>query len=171
MSESTAGAGEGQGVQGQQAGVDGFQPITSQDDLNKVIGERVARERAKFADYGDLKSKAAQFDQLQEQSKTDAEKTADRIATLEAQIAASNLNATRSKVQARYGLDDEQAELFLTAADEDGLVKQAEKLASLTTSAPGNKNRAPLAGRTPSKPAGPEGEMRDFARNFFGSGD
>jgi hypothetical protein len=40
----------------------GFTPPASQDELNKIISERVARERAKFADYTDLKGKAAKFD-------------------------------------------------------------------------------------------------------------
>src|SRR5699024_5694845 len=37
----------------------GFKPITTQDELDRVIGPRLQRERAKFADYGDLKQKVA----------------------------------------------------------------------------------------------------------------
>lgn len=33
-----------------------FQAITSQDQLDKIIAKRVARERAKYADYDDLKA-------------------------------------------------------------------------------------------------------------------
>lgn len=35
----------------------------SQEDVNKIVEERLARERGKFADYDDLKAKAAQFDE------------------------------------------------------------------------------------------------------------
>lgn len=40
---------------------DGFTPITSQAELTKVIGKRIARERAKFADYDTIKSENAQL--------------------------------------------------------------------------------------------------------------
>lgn len=42
-------------------GADGFAPITSQAELNKIIGKRIDRERAKFADYDQLKSENAQL--------------------------------------------------------------------------------------------------------------
>lgn len=51
-----------------------FKPITSQDDLNRVIADRVSRERAKFADYSDLKAKAEQFEQLEAEKMTEAQK-------------------------------------------------------------------------------------------------
>lgn len=51
-----------------------FQPIESQADLDRVLGERLARERAKFADYNDLKTKAAEFDKAAEAARTDQEK-------------------------------------------------------------------------------------------------
>lgn len=42
-------------------GADGFTPITSQAELNKVIGKRIERERAKFSDYDQLKTENAQL--------------------------------------------------------------------------------------------------------------
>lgn len=55
-----------------------FQPITSQADLDKVLGQRLAREREKFADYTTLKEKAAAHDAALEAAKTDAEKAVER---------------------------------------------------------------------------------------------
>lgn len=51
-----------------------FEPITSQADLDRILGNRLAREREKFADYDDLKAKAAELDQKREAEKTEAEK-------------------------------------------------------------------------------------------------
>lgn len=51
-----------------------FEPITSQEDLDKRLGERLARERAKYADYNDLKTKAAEYDKAIEAARTDQEK-------------------------------------------------------------------------------------------------
>lgn len=42
-------------------GADGFTPITSQAELNKIIGKRIDRERAKFSDYDQLKTENAQL--------------------------------------------------------------------------------------------------------------
>lgn len=35
-----------------------FEPIESQEDLDKIVGARLAREREKFADYDQLKAAA-----------------------------------------------------------------------------------------------------------------
>lgn len=71
MSES---AGEG-GPQG--TGESNFTPPASQADLDRIIQERVARERNKFADYEDLKAKATEYDQFKESSKTEQQKAID----------------------------------------------------------------------------------------------
>lgn len=58
-----------------------FEPITSQDDLDKRLGERLARERAKFADYDDLKKKADEHDKAIEAARTDQEKAVEAART------------------------------------------------------------------------------------------
>lgn len=55
-----------------------FAPITSQADLDKVLGQRLAREREKFADYAELQRKAAEHDAAVEAAKTDAEKAVEK---------------------------------------------------------------------------------------------
>ena len=37
----------------------------TQDEVNTIIADRLNRERAKYADYDDLKAKASQADSLQ----------------------------------------------------------------------------------------------------------
>lgn len=51
-----------------------FEPIGSQADLDRVLGERLARERAKYADYNDLKTKAAEYDKALDAARSDQEK-------------------------------------------------------------------------------------------------
>ncbi|WP_052337067.1 hypothetical protein [Nocardioides alkalitolerans] len=53
---------------------DKFTPITSQADLDKVLGKRLERERGKFPDYDDLKKKAEQYDKHLEETATEQEK-------------------------------------------------------------------------------------------------
>lgn len=54
-----------------------FEAITSQDQLDKVLGSRLAREREKYADYDDIKKKAAAHDEALEAAKTEQEKAVD----------------------------------------------------------------------------------------------
>jgi len=51
-----------------------YTPPGSQADLDKIVESRLARERAKFADYDDVKAKAAKHDALEAQLASDGEK-------------------------------------------------------------------------------------------------
>jgi hypothetical protein len=81
-----------------------FEPIVSEEQLEKRIGARLARERAKYSDYSDLKSKAAEFDKLQEATKTEAQKVAERITQLEKELESERFNTVRSKVASEKGV-------------------------------------------------------------------
>ena len=70
------GAGEGSG----------FTPIASQADLDRLIGERVARERAKFSDYKDVKAKASRFDELEAEKLSEIEKANARAEQAEREL-------------------------------------------------------------------------------------
>ena len=75
-------------------GGDGFKPVTSQADLDRIIGERVARERGKYADYDEIKAKAAKFDEAQAASLSEIER--ERQAR---EAAESELNKYRTREQ------------------------------------------------------------------------
>lgn len=49
----------------------------SQADIDRIVADRLTRERSKFADYDELKSKAGRLDDIEAQSKTDLEKAVD----------------------------------------------------------------------------------------------
>ena len=56
---------------GASGGGGGEQPKTfTQDDLDKQINDRLARERKKFADYDDAKAKAKKWDESQKDGQT-----------------------------------------------------------------------------------------------------
>lgn len=91
---------------GQEQG--GFQPITTQADLDKLIGDRLARERAKYGDYADLKAKAAKLDEMEEASKSELQKLQERLSKAEAAVAAheqaQQLERWRDEVSQETGI-------------------------------------------------------------------
>jgi hypothetical protein len=112
-----------------------FKPITSQDELNKALSERLTRERnkvsARFADYDEVKAKAAEFDKLADANKSEIEKLTDRVTKAESEAAKLPervADQLRTHLIAVHEINADDAELFLTAKDPEVLIKQAERL-------------------------------------------
>jgi hypothetical protein len=156
---------------GSSEGANNFTPITTQDDLNKVIADRVNRERAKFADYKDIKAKADRLDSLEAANKSEAERVAERIAALESENARIQSEALRSRIQAKHGISDEDAALFLTAADEVTLTAQATRLADREADRKKRGNVAPKEGGSADNSGGADSDVREFTRQLFGNTD
>ena len=155
---------EGGNPSGETPAAEEFKPITSQDDLNRIIGERV--KRAKPADYDDLKTKAAKLDEIEAANQTEAEKQAKRLADLEAELSTTRRDSLRIKIASANGITDaEDIDLFLTGTDEETLTKQAKRLAERTADRK-KSHVVPGEGKTPSSNSGDEG-MREFARGLF----
>lgn len=148
-----------------------FTPITSQDELNKALAERLQRERAKFADYKDLKAKADRLDEIEAASKSEAEKVAERIAALESENKRIQSEALRSRIQAKHGISDEDAALFLTGADEDTLTAQAKRLAEREADRKKRGNVAPKEGGSADNAGAGDSATREFVRGLFGRTD
>lgn len=70
-------AGDGQGAAADGKGGStsgGYTPPASQEDLDRIVAARLSRERARYADYDDLKAKASKLDEIEQASATDLEK-------------------------------------------------------------------------------------------------
>lgn len=151
---------------------DEFTPITSQEDLNRVIGERVKRAESKFGDYKDLKAKASKYDELEQANKTEIEKATERVTKAEAEVAtipAKVAQGLREHLVALHKIDADDAELFLTANDPELLLKQVDRLMGRTAerSAEERRNGARVSREgANSKPT--EGEDREAVRGLFG---
>lgn len=66
---TTTGASQENATQGAPA-----EKTFTQAELDAIVGDRLKRERAKYADYKDLQAKAAAYDEQQEASKSELEK-------------------------------------------------------------------------------------------------
>lgn len=100
----------------------------TQAEVDKIVADRVKRERSKFSDYDDLKKKAGAYDKLQEDQKSETQKLNDRLAAQAVELQELRVERIRRTAAASAGLDPEMAE-FITAADEEEAAEQAKKLA------------------------------------------
>ena len=58
----------------------------TQDDVDGIVQERLARERAKYADYEAIKEKADKYDELEEQNKSELQKATDKASALQKEL-------------------------------------------------------------------------------------
>ena len=81
----------------------------TQAEMDAIIGERLSRERAKYADYDEVKAKAAKYDEVEEANKTELQKAVEERDALKARI--DKLEADRAhadavaKAAAEHGVD------------------------------------------------------------------
>lgn len=81
-----------------------FTPITSQDALDKLMGARLAKERAKFAGAEDWKAKAAKYDELEDAKKSAEQRLTEKLQALEAENSTLKLNELRAQAAKDAGL-------------------------------------------------------------------
>jgi hypothetical protein len=131
----------------------------TQADLDRIVKERVQRERAKYSDYDDLKAKAA-----------GAKTVEDRLAEVEGRAKDAEARALRADIANKHGISAEDRDLFLTGDTEDVLTAQATRLAErdadqkrqggVVRREGGNRNQN-----------GKDDPMREFTRGLFGNND
>ena len=67
---------------------------------------------------------------------SDLERAQAQAREFEESATKAQAEALRWRIAAKHGISDDDAETFLTGSDEAALTRQAERLASLATSAP-----------------------------------
>lgn len=160
------------------AGGPTFEAITSQEDLDRRIGERLARERAKFSDYDDLKDKASKFDELQASKKDELQKAQEAIADRDRQLAEVPKTARQQAIKfasiaAQKGfLDPEDALLNMSddvdLADADAVATALDEVAKrkphLVSTKKPLPSRPKVEGEETTPPeGGPQGKERAAA--------
>jgi hypothetical protein len=102
----------------------------TQEEVNGIVNDRLARERKKYEgiDLEALKAKAARFDELEEANKTELEKANARADKLQAELnsikKAGQIREIRDKVAQETGVPSN----LLTAETEEECTKQAESI-------------------------------------------
>ena len=88
---------------------DGAEKTFTQAEIDKIVDERLRRERAKYSDYEDLKQKAAQADKLEDEKKSGEQKLADEIKSLKDDLAKERHRALVAEVAREKGLTGKAA--------------------------------------------------------------
>ena len=81
----------------------------TQAEMDAIIGDRLARERAKYADYSEIKAKAAKYDEAEEANKTELQKAVEERDKFKAELDKLNAEKEHAKAVAqaanKYGVD------------------------------------------------------------------
>lgn len=100
----------------------------TQEELDKIVGERLQRERQKYADYDDLKTKAAKFDEQEEANKSELQKATERADSLQKELdglkAAESVRMIRESVAKEMNIPAN----LLTGSTEEECKEQAEAI-------------------------------------------
>lgn len=132
-----------------------FTPITSQEEFDKAIQARIARERAKYQDYDQLKADAAELAKIRESQKTEAEKAAEALAAAEKRAAELELKAARAEVAAAKGVPAD----LLTGSTQAELEASADALIQFRGEQQPKGLHIPNEGRQPAVKGGSTAEL------------
>lgn len=100
----------------------------TQADLDRIVQDRLSREREKFGDYDALKEKAAKLDKIEEESKSELQKATERATELQTELDALK-NAEKVRVMREKVANDTGVPASLLTADsEDACKEQAKQI-------------------------------------------
>lgn len=137
-----------EGQQPEEGEQPGAEKTLSQADVDRIVKERLARERQKYSDYDDLKAKAEAADS----SKTDLEKLTEQIEALKAENETNKAKALRSEVASAKGVPAH----LLSGGTQEEMEAQADALLEFA------KSGAP---KPDSKDSRPKEALRSGAAN------
>lgn len=158
--KNTANAGDNTGNASE-----GFKAPTSQAELDRIVQSRLERERAKFADYDDLKAKAAEFEKFEESQKSELQKAQERAEAAERALGEVQSKAVRAEVAAAKGVPVE----LLTGDSKESLEASADAILAFRDQTARKGNYAPSEGRSTTDSV--NSELRDFTRRLFANND
>lgn len=100
----------------------------TQADVDKIVGDRLQRERSKYSDYEALKEKADKYDEVVESEKTELQKAMEKAEALEAELSsmkkAEAIREIKTKVATETGIPAH----LLTGETEEACREQAEAI-------------------------------------------
>ena len=74
----------------------------TQDQLNAIVSDRLARERGKFADYDDLKAQSAKLKEIEDAQKTELQRAQEAQQAAEERAKVASAHAQERLMQAEF---------------------------------------------------------------------
>ena len=105
----------------------------TQAEVNKIVQERVLKEKAKYEGFADLKEKAAKFDALEEQSKTELRKAQEKADKLQKELDGIKTEKALSEMRSKVATDTGVPAELLTGENEEACVAQAQAILSFAS--------------------------------------
>lgn len=145
--------------------------------IKALQAEREARKAAEEAlkaaerDRDAAKAKAQKWDEAEEAQKSELERAREEAAKALTEAEAARTEALRYRIANKHGVSDEDAETFLTASDEEGLERQAARLAEIAAAKREAERQTPDPSQGPRKPVekDPWEAGRERAKARFGT--
>jgi hypothetical protein len=153
-----------------------FKPITTQEEFDAAIGDRIKREREsmakKYGDYDDLKKRVAdqetEIGTLTRERDDNAKKYAGydkTVADLQAQVKGYEASSVKMRIAHETGIPYEMATRLRGETEED-IRKDAAILARFVSK---NKYTGPLKGEGPDGESAERASMRQMLQNLKGA--
>lgn len=146
----------------------------TQAEVDSIVGERLARERAKYPDYEELKNKAAEYDKQQDENKSELQKAQDQAKKLQEELNGfkkqEKIRTVREQVSKDTGVPVE----LLSGEDEESCKAQAQAALKFAkgNKYPGIREGRHEGGRGRSTSSDPtEEDYREMAGQLFGRKD
>lgn len=111
-----------------------------------------AERRARKAAEKTAQTLKTRLDELDAEKLSKEEQAAKKAKDAEDRAAKAEAEAQRWRIAAKYGISDEDAQLFLTGGDEDTLTRQAERFVAITPKQPAKGTHVPGVGNQPPTP-------------------
>jgi len=163
--DGTNTGGDGGGNNGGQGGGGNSDKTFSQADVDRIVGDRLARQKSQFADYDALKADSVELARLRQENESETEKKVrearEQAAAEERARVAPQAVRAEFRAAAKGVLTDAQRDAFLEDADlskylkEDGSVdtdkveSKVKALAPEKTSEDKDKTKTKTTGRVP----------------------
>lgn len=110
------------------------EPVTTQEQLDKIVKDRLEREREKvrseFSDYEDLKARSLKLDELEKNGSEELKKALAEVDNLKGELQTRDKNAELQKMRKQVAKDTGVPEDLIQGADEESMKTFAEAVAA-----------------------------------------
>ncbi len=119
----------------EEQGAQGADPKTfTQEEVDAMMGKVRREERGKYADYEEIKSKAAKLEEIEEAAKTEHQKAVERAEKAEAELKRAQDEAARQKVLSEVSEKTGVPASLLNGSTREELEASAEAISAFVKS-------------------------------------